>query len=68
MTEAKLELYAGWVHGSDMVRRYAHFSVRHLEEAILEVHGLKSSKGCGNNKANGMSKMRKKELTRRRQV
>jgi len=42
LTEAKLELYAGWVHGSDMPRRYVHFSARDLEETILEVHGLKS--------------------------
>lgn len=41
LMEAKLELYAGWVHGSDMARRYVHFSARDLEEAILEVHGLK---------------------------
>ena len=41
LTEAKLELYAGWVHGSDMSRRYVHFSARDLEDAILEIHGLK---------------------------
>ncbi|MEM3550319.1 MAG: tyrosine-type recombinase/integrase [Candidatus Bathyarchaeia archaeon] len=41
LTEAKLELYAGWVHGSDMTRRYVHFSARDLEETVLEVHGLK---------------------------
>jgi integrase/recombinase XerD len=41
LTEAKLELYAGWVHGSDMPRRYVHFSARDLEETILEVHGLR---------------------------
>lgn len=41
LTESKLELFAGWTQGSDMARRYVHFSVRDLEEAILEVHGLK---------------------------
>jgi integrase len=41
LTEAKLELYAGWVHGSDMTRRYVHFSARDLEETVLEIHGMK---------------------------
>jgi integrase len=35
-TEARLELYAGWVHGSKMARRYVHFSARDLEDAVLE--------------------------------
>ena len=39
-TESKLELYAGWVQGSKMTRRYVHFSARDLEEAVLELHGL----------------------------
>ncbi|MEM4505728.1 MAG: hypothetical protein QXE94_06675 [Candidatus Bathyarchaeia archaeon] len=26
LTESKLELYAGWVHGSKMARRHVHFS------------------------------------------
>jgi integrase len=39
-TESKLELYAGWVQGSRMTRRYVHFSARDLEEAVLELHGL----------------------------
>jgi len=39
-TERKLELYAGWVQGSKMTRRYVHFSARDLEEAVLELHGL----------------------------
>ena len=41
LTESKLELYAGWVHGSKMARRYVHFSARDLEETVLEIHGLK---------------------------
>jgi integrase/ribosomal protein L40E len=43
LTEAKLELYAGWVHGSDMTRRYVHFSARDLEETVLEIHGMKKA-------------------------
>ncbi|MCS7114108.1 MAG: tyrosine-type recombinase/integrase [Nitrososphaerota archaeon] len=42
-TEAKLEKYAGWVHGSKMSARYVHFSARDLEDAVLELHGLKNS-------------------------
>jgi len=44
LTESKLELYAGWVHGSKMARRYVHFSARDLEETVLEIHGLKEAK------------------------
>ena len=40
-TEARLEQFAGWVHGSEMSRRYVHFSARDLEDAMLELHGLK---------------------------
>lgn len=41
-TEARLEQYAGWVHGSKMAARYVHFSARDLEDAVLELHGLKA--------------------------
>jgi integrase len=40
-TEAKLELFAGWVQGSKMSKRYVHFSMRDLEDSILQLHGLK---------------------------
>jgi len=40
-TEARLEQYAGWVHGSKMSRRYVHFSARDLEDAVLELHGFR---------------------------
>ena len=41
-TEARLEQYAGWVHGSKMSAHYIHFSARDLEDAILELHGMKA--------------------------
>jgi hypothetical protein len=41
-TEARLEQYAGWVHGSKMSARYVHFSARDLEDAVLELHGMKA--------------------------
>jgi len=47
-TEARLEQYAGWVHGSKMSRRYVHFSARDLEDAVLELHGLKKPDEMGN--------------------
>jgi len=40
-TEARLEQFAGWVHGSKMAGRYVHFSARDLEDAVLELHGKK---------------------------
>jgi integrase/ribosomal protein L40E len=42
-TESKLELCAGWVQDSKMARRYVHFSARDLEEAVLELQGLKQT-------------------------
>jgi integrase/ribosomal protein L40E len=42
-SEARLEQYAGWVHGSKMSRRYVHFSARDLETAVLELHGLRKA-------------------------
>ncbi|MEM3479351.1 MAG: tyrosine-type recombinase/integrase [Candidatus Bathyarchaeia archaeon] len=42
-TEPKLEMFAGWVHGSKMPARYVHFSARDLEDAVLEIHGLKTA-------------------------
>ena len=41
-TEARLEQYAGWVHGSKMSARYVHFSARDLVDAVLELHGMKA--------------------------
>jgi site-specific recombinase XerD/ribosomal protein L40E len=42
-TEARLEQFAGWTYGSKMTSRYVHFSARDLEDAILELHGLKTT-------------------------
>ncbi|MGD6805892.1 MAG: tyrosine-type recombinase/integrase [Candidatus Bathyarchaeia archaeon] len=44
-TESRLEQFAGWTYGSKMTRRYVHFSARDLEDAVLELHGLKSPEG-----------------------
>ncbi|MDR1992851.1 MAG: site-specific integrase [Nitrososphaerota archaeon] len=47
-TECRLEQFAGWTYGSKMTRRYVHFSARDLEDAVLELHGIKSvSKNTG---------------------
>jgi integrase len=42
-TECRLEQFAGWAYGSKMTRRYVHFSARDLEDAVLELHGLKAT-------------------------
>jgi len=42
LTEAQLEQFAGWMHGSKMSARYVHFSARDLEDTFLKMHGLKS--------------------------
>jgi integrase/recombinase XerD len=51
-TESRLEQFAGWTYGSKMTKRYVHFSARDLEDAVLELHGLKSPE---NNK--GLAKL-----------
>jgi integrase len=51
-TESRLEQFAGWTHGSKMTRRYVHFCARDLEDAILELHGLKAA-----SKDTGLAKM-----------
>jgi integrase/recombinase XerD len=40
LTEAQLEEYLGWVHGSDSPRTYVHMSGRDVDAAIMEMHGL----------------------------
>ena len=51
-TESRLEQFAGWAYGSKMTRRYVHFSARDLEDAMLELHGLKEPE-----KGDGMAKL-----------
>jgi site-specific recombinase XerD len=51
-TESRLEQFAGWTYGSKMTRRYVHFSARDLEDAMLELHGLKMP-----SKAEGLAKL-----------
>ena len=40
MTEAQLNLFAGWVQGSDRAKTYVHFSARDLEDVLLGINGL----------------------------
>ncbi|MDR0373622.1 MAG: TFIIB-type zinc ribbon-containing protein [Nitrososphaerota archaeon] len=42
-TESMLKQFAGWTHGSKMTGRYVHFSARDLEDAVLELHGLRAA-------------------------
>jgi integrase/recombinase XerD len=41
LTEAQLCAVFGWKVGSQMPRRYIHFSMRDVDDAILTAHGLK---------------------------
>ncbi len=40
--------YLGWVQGSNMPRVYVHLSGRDVDNAILELHGLKKSNDDNN--------------------
>jgi len=43
LTEAQMEKYLGWEHGSDMPRIYVHMSGRDVDAAIMEMYGLGGS-------------------------
>jgi integrase len=51
-TECRHEQLAGGTYGSKMAWRYVHFSARDLEDAMLELHGLKMP-----SKAEGLAKL-----------
>ena len=41
LTEAQMKEYFGWVQASDMASVYVHLSGRDVDDALLELHGLK---------------------------
>ncbi|MCX6814510.1 MAG: tyrosine-type recombinase/integrase [Candidatus Aenigmarchaeota archaeon] len=41
LTEQQLNAYMGWVQGSGMTRVYVHLSGRDINDAILQMHGIK---------------------------
>lgn len=41
LTEAQMKEYFGWVQGSDMASVYVHLSGRDMDDALLNVYGLK---------------------------
>ncbi len=41
LTEAQLNEYLGWVQGSSVPQVYVHLSGRDVDDAILEMHGMK---------------------------
>jgi site-specific recombinase XerD len=41
LTEAEMNVYFGWVQGSDMPATYVHLSGRDVDDKILQIHGLK---------------------------
>lgn len=44
LRESRLNVFAGWAQGSKMARRYIHLSGADIEDAVLEMHGLKEPK------------------------
>ena len=42
LTEAEMNVYFGWVQGSDMPATYVHLSGRDVDDKILEIEGVKS--------------------------
>jgi ribosomal protein L40E len=44
LTEQQLKQFMGWVQGSDMASVYVHLSMRNLDQAILELHGISIEK------------------------
>jgi integrase len=47
LTEAQLEEYLGWVHGSQSPRTYVHLSGRDVDEKILQLYGLRNEVRTG---------------------
>ena len=40
LTEAEMNVYFGWVQGSDMAATYVHLSGRDVDKSILKAHGI----------------------------
>ena len=40
LTEAEMNIYFGWVQGSDMSATYVHLSGRDVDKSILKAHGI----------------------------
>lgn len=47
LTEAQMNLYFGWVPGSDMASVYVHLSGRDVDKALLKVYGIKADEEDG---------------------
>lgn len=43
LTQAQMESHLGWVHGSDMPGTYIHLSGKQVDDAILNIYGLKNA-------------------------
>ena len=48
LSDQTLRVYGNWSPGSDMVKKYVHLSGKDAEDAILELHGIKSDKDNSN--------------------
>lgn len=51
LTEAQMNLYFGWVQGSDMPAVYVHLSGRDVDDAILKANGVTTGKDTSTNQS-----------------
>jgi hypothetical protein len=42
LTESQMKVYFGWTQASEMAAVYVHLSCRDVDDAILQLHGIKS--------------------------
>lgn len=48
LTNNKLTLFAGWTLGTEMTKRYVHWSGRDLDQNLLAIHGLAKLESSNN--------------------
>lgn len=49
LTEAQMNLYFGWIQGSDMPSVYVHLSGRDIDDAVLKANGIIQNECARNN-------------------
>ena len=49
LTEAQMNLYFGWIQGSDMPSVYVHLSGRDVDDAVLKANGITAKEETAKN-------------------
>ena len=49
LTEAQMNLYFGWIQGSDMPSVYVHLSGRDVDDAVLKANGITAKEKTAKN-------------------